>query len=72
MLGAFSRVRGVQSYSDSSKKSSNLEVMTALMRDVAVANTLENAEEAVIRVLPPRCADLEVQLGELYRQDDRM
>lgn len=59
MLGASSLVLGVQSYSDSSKKSSNLEVISPVTRPRALVSVLE--KEAVAfssRIEPPLPVDL--------------
>jgi hypothetical protein len=61
MLGAPSRVRGVQSYSDSPKKSSSLELISAVIRADARDCVLLNDVAAVRRIVPPRCAELSVE-----------
>ena len=58
MLGAVSRVAGVQSYSDSSKKSSSLDVIDALTRANVRVSVVENDWAALTRIVPPRCEDL--------------
>ena len=58
MLGAVSRVAGVQSYSESPKKSSSLELMKEAIRvDARVCVFLKDAA-AVRRIVPPRWAEL--------------
>lgn len=58
MLGASSRVVGVQSYSDNSKKSSSLELISEVMRPSARESVLPNEADAVSRMIPPRWAEL--------------
>ena len=58
MLGASSRVLGVQSYSESSKKSSSLEVISDVMRSSARDSVAPSDAEAVRVMAPPRWADL--------------
>lgn len=61
MLGASSRDFGVQSYSESSKKSSNLEVISSVIRARARESVVPNDADAVRRIVPPRWADLDEQ-----------
>lgn len=68
MLGASSRVRGVQSYSASSKKSFNLDAMIEVIRAVAAFATSAKALAALRRTEPPRCADLIVLLEPSERR----
>jgi hypothetical protein len=58
MLGAVSRAAGVQSYSASPKKSSSLELMSAVIRADARDCVLRKDGAAVRRIVPPRWAEL--------------
>jgi hypothetical protein len=58
ILGASSRVFGVQLYSESSKKSSSLDVMIPVIRSRARESVADNEVAAVRRIIPPRCAVL--------------
>jgi hypothetical protein len=60
MLGASSRAAGVQSYSESPKKSSSFELMRDMIRVDARAWVLLKDAAAVRRIVPPRCAELNV------------
>jgi hypothetical protein len=61
MLGASSRVAGVQSYSESPKKSLSLELMGEVIRvDARVWIFLKDVA-AVRRIVPPRWAELGLQ-----------
>jgi hypothetical protein len=60
MLGASSRVAGVQSYSDRPKKSSSLELMRDVIRDDARVWVFLKDAAAVRRIVPPRWRELEV------------
>jgi len=59
MLGASSRVFGVQLYSESSKKSSSFEVMRPVRRSKARERVVEKEVKAVRRMIPPRWVDLQ-------------
>src|SRR6266852_4035850 len=58
MLGASSRVAGVQSYSERPKKSSSLELMRDVIRDDARVWVFLKDAAAVRRIMPPRWAEL--------------
>ena len=58
MLGASSRVAGVQSYSESPKKSSSFELMKEVIRAAARDCVLLKDVAAVRRIVPPRWAEL--------------
>lgn len=59
MLGASSRVFGVQSYSESSKKSSSFAAMTIVRRWSARWSVLAKVDSTVMRTIPPRCEVLQ-------------
>jgi hypothetical protein len=58
MLGAVSRVAGVQSYSERPKKSSSLELMKEAIRVDARVWVFLKDVAAVRRIVPPRWAEL--------------
>jgi hypothetical protein len=58
MLGMSSRDWGVQSYSESSKKSSSFLVIMPVMRWSARERVVAKDLEAVSWIVPPRCVDL--------------
>jgi hypothetical protein len=58
MLGMSSRDCGVQSYSESSKKSSSFLFIMPVMRWSARERVAAKELEAVNRIVPPRCVDL--------------
>lgn len=58
MLGAVSRAAGVQSYSESPKKSLSLELMREVMRDEARVWVLLKDVADVRWIVPPRWAEL--------------
>jgi hypothetical protein len=67
MLGASSRVFGVQLYSESSKKSSSFDVMIPVIRSRARESVADKEVAAVRRIIPPRCAELKRVGVSLYR-----
>lgn len=62
MFGPSSLDVGTQLYSESSKKSSNLEFITDVIRETTPVSVLSNADEALSRIVPPRCAVLRTKL----------